>query len=298
MAGILFQRYVWLADTIYRAGRITFAEINRRWLANSMSEGKPIPLRTFHKHREAIEAFFDIRIACYKPTNEYYIANKADLTANRLSRWLLDSFTAGNLMLENRSLRDRILVEEVPSASHLDCVLRAMREQKVLEIAYRPFYLDHPLHIRLMPYFVKLNERRWYLYGPTADNATVKVYALDRIEAIEATDQLFEYPDNFSPEEHLATSVGITTYADIPPCRIIVRCTGLQAQYLRTLPFHVSQEEIESHEEWSLFAFFLSPTDEFYRKVLYHREFMEIVAPDEVRTEYRQILEEMLEMHA
>ena len=35
----LFHRYIWLADTIYRAGRITFAEINRRWLLNNLSEG-------------------------------------------------------------------------------------------------------------------------------------------------------------------------------------------------------------------------------------------------------------------
>jgi len=57
MSSNLFHRYIWLADTIYRAGRITFAELNRRWLRNSMSEGKPIPLRTFHKHREAVGVF-------------------------------------------------------------------------------------------------------------------------------------------------------------------------------------------------------------------------------------------------
>ncbi|MFQ9760614.1 MULTISPECIES: hypothetical protein [Bacteroidales] len=61
MSSNVFHRYIWLADTIYRAGRITFAEINRRWLHNNMSEGKPIPLRAFHKHREAVEEFFDIR---------------------------------------------------------------------------------------------------------------------------------------------------------------------------------------------------------------------------------------------
>ena len=61
MSSNVFHRYIWLADTIYRAGRITIAEINRRWLHNNMSEGKPIPLRAFHKHREAVEEFFDIR---------------------------------------------------------------------------------------------------------------------------------------------------------------------------------------------------------------------------------------------
>ncbi len=57
-------------DTIYRAGRITFAEINRRWLHNNMSEGKPIPLRAFHKHREAVEEFFrHTPLVTSRPTN-------------------------------------------------------------------------------------------------------------------------------------------------------------------------------------------------------------------------------------
>ena len=36
MSSNLFHRYIWLADTIYRAGRITFAEINRQRLLSSM----------------------------------------------------------------------------------------------------------------------------------------------------------------------------------------------------------------------------------------------------------------------
>lgn len=51
----LFNRYIWLMDTIHRAGRITFEEINSKWLRNSMSEGLELPLKTFHNHRKAIE---------------------------------------------------------------------------------------------------------------------------------------------------------------------------------------------------------------------------------------------------
>lgn len=38
MAKGLFDRYIWLIDTIYRAGKITFEEINKRWLR---TESKP-----------------------------------------------------------------------------------------------------------------------------------------------------------------------------------------------------------------------------------------------------------------
>ena len=298
MASTLFHRYIWLADTIYRAGRITFAEINRRWIQNNMSEGKPIPLRTFHNHRQAVEEFFDINIACNQGTNEYYIENKAELIENNITRWLLNSFSASNLVHENKNIRERILLEDIPSAQeYLHYILEAMRQGRMLQIEYHPFYLEHAQCIFLFPYFVKLYERRWYVYGPKRGEPQIKVYALDRIQSLSVTEQTFRLPKGFSAEEHLATSIGITTYPDIAPRQIVLKCTGEQPQYLRALPLHPSQVESEQHSEWSLFSYYLAPTNEFYRKILAHREFIEIVAPQEVRQEYAEILQKMLDMH-
>ncbi len=55
MAKNLLNKYVWLVETIYKAGRITFEEINEKWLDNDMSEGVGLALRTFHKWRIAAE---------------------------------------------------------------------------------------------------------------------------------------------------------------------------------------------------------------------------------------------------
>lgn len=55
MATNQVNKYIWLVDTIHRAGKISFEEINKKWLRNDMSEGLEIPKRTFHKWRNAIE---------------------------------------------------------------------------------------------------------------------------------------------------------------------------------------------------------------------------------------------------
>lgn len=75
MKSDLFRKYIWLADTIYRNKRVKFAEINRLWQSSSLSEGKPMALRTFHNHRAAIEELFDINIGCDQRTKEYFIEN-------------------------------------------------------------------------------------------------------------------------------------------------------------------------------------------------------------------------------
>ena len=38
---VLFNRYVWLVDTIYRAGRLSFEEINERWVRSSLIVRSP-----------------------------------------------------------------------------------------------------------------------------------------------------------------------------------------------------------------------------------------------------------------
>ena len=64
MAKDLFNRYIWLVNTIYSSGKITLEDINQKWVQNALSEGNPIPKRTFHNHRKAIEDMFDINIEC------------------------------------------------------------------------------------------------------------------------------------------------------------------------------------------------------------------------------------------
>lgn len=64
MAKSLLSKYVWLVETIYKARRITFEEINEKWLDNELSEGVELPLRTFHKWRIAVEEMFGPIIDC------------------------------------------------------------------------------------------------------------------------------------------------------------------------------------------------------------------------------------------
>lgn len=104
MAKNLFNRYIWLVDTIYRNGKLSFKEINDKWLQTDFSEGKPIPLRTFHNHREAIQDLFDINIECNKSTHEYYIEDADQLSKGTLRNWLLNTFTVNNLINEKYKL--------------------------------------------------------------------------------------------------------------------------------------------------------------------------------------------------
>lgn len=52
---VLFNRYVRLVDTIYRAGRISSEEINEQWERSSLNDmDEELPLKTFHNHKNAL----------------------------------------------------------------------------------------------------------------------------------------------------------------------------------------------------------------------------------------------------
>lgn len=205
MAKDLFNRYIWLADTIYRAGKITFEEITEKWNKSALNSGEELTLRTFHNHRNAVETLFDIDIECTKSGGYYYyIKNSDDLDNSGVKQWMLSSLTVRNLINESAGLKDRILFEEMPSGKeYLSPIIEAMKENIVLDVHYQSFKADEPKSYIIEPYCVKIFKQRWYLIGRDVAKNQVHIYGLDRIHKINYTKLKFKYPPRFNPKEFL-----------------------------------------------------------------------------------------------
>ena len=50
----LLNKYVWVIEAIYKAKKISFKELNERWLNDDISRGVDIPKRTFDNWRYAV----------------------------------------------------------------------------------------------------------------------------------------------------------------------------------------------------------------------------------------------------
>ena len=61
-----FKEYIWLVNTIRKARRITFEELQEKWLDTEMSGGVEMAKSTFHRHKDAIEDIFGLYIDCDK----------------------------------------------------------------------------------------------------------------------------------------------------------------------------------------------------------------------------------------
>ena len=144
----LFKEYIWLVNTIYHAGRISLADINKRWMRTDMSEGMPLSRTTFNRHKDAIEDIFGIYIDCDRRDGyRYYIGNEEVLREDSVQNWMLSTLTVNNLVSESMSLQHRIVLENIPSDGEcLETVIKAMKESKKVTIRSLPVGRSQDLH--------------------------------------------------------------------------------------------------------------------------------------------------------
>lgn len=295
MAKNLFNRYIWLVDTIYRAGKITLEEINRRWVQTDMSGGEKIPDRTFHNHRIAIEEMFGINIECDRRNGYvYYIQDAGELKDGTVRNWLLNTFTVNNLINESRSIQSRIVFEEIPSGrKYLAPVIEAMKKNLWLDITYQSFKKDKPATFRIAPYCVKVFRQRWYVVAYNDYYRKIMIYALDRILSLEPATETFDYPDTFDSRFYFKYSFGIIVDEEIPVETVRLQVFDEKVKYLRSLPLHASQKEITTESSYSIFEYTLRPTYDFVQEILSNASQMEIVAPDWLREQMKNIIKQI-----
>ena len=196
----LIRRYVWLVDTIRRAGSITLQDINRKWAYNTslnIDNEDEIPERTFHRHRDAIAELFDIEIGCNRfDGNKYYIKNEEVLEKPSFTTWLFNGLSIDNQLMCDRDVSDRIIFEEIPGGNEfLSPIIESLSNQKIISIAYKRFNASQSKEWLVAPTLIKQSGRRWYLTGRIEGCDELTVFALDRIQKLDITDQSYT-PEN------------------------------------------------------------------------------------------------------
>ena len=296
MAKNLFARYIWEVTTIYNAGTITLRGINDKWADSYLFDGKEIPRKTFDNHRKEIETLFDININCNKSDNTYYIEDSDDFQNGKIRRWLLANFAVNNMLTEAKYLKDRILFEDIPSGHRfLVTVIQAMRENKRVKITHRTFYRDYDKTLTIIPLALKISHQRWYI-TTRLDDGQMRVYALDRISALEITDEKFEYPADFSAEEYFANCYGIIAGAEKVDV-VKLKVSDNQQKFFRSLPLHPSQKEIETKDDYSVFEYYIQPTFDFRQTILSFADSVEVLEPQWLRNEIAEKVKKMAAMY-
>ena len=300
MARNMISKYVWIIETIYKSGRISFKELNERWLDDDISEGVDIPKRTFNNWIIAIQETFGLFIENEgKGEYRYYIMNEEDISKNGLRTWLYNTISVSNALANCESIKDRILLEYVPSGQeYLMKILDALKENRILNMTYHSYWKEEESNFDVEPFCVKLFRQRWYLIARSTytyyHRQGPRIYALDRIRNLSPTEETFEMPKDWNASDFFIGAFGVIADAQTKCEPIKLKVNASQANYIRDLKLHETQEEEERNEEYSIFSYYLRPTYDFQQELLWHGEDVVVLEPKWLREELAERLKCML----
>ena len=275
----LISKYVWVIETIYRAKKISFKELNEKWLRDDISRGVGIPKRTFDNWRNAIWDMLGINISNEnRGEYRYYIENEKDISQNGLRSWLYDTLCVSN-------------------AKFLQSIIDAMKENRVLNITYHSYWRDEENTFDVQPFCVKLFRQRWYMVARSTYSYYCekgpRIYALDRIKDLHKTEETFEMPKDWNAEEYFDGCFGIIADHRTEIQDVKLKVSAGQANYIRDLRLHDLQDEIEKNGEYSIFSYHLRPSYDFIQELLWHGGDMEVLEPQSLREDIASIIKRM-----
>lgn len=290
------NKLVWIVETIYKAHKITFEDLNRKWMDNvDLSGGEEMLKRTFHKWKWNIFDTFGLVIECEKAAPyRYYIENVDDMKRGSIENWLLSTYSVSNSLIESKSIKDRILLEDIPSGrEYLEPIIDAMKKNRFIHITHYNYWREDTREHYLMPLCVKLFRQRWYLVGRTWPSGKDTLYSLDRIRDFRLSSHTFEFPEDFSPQEYFDGCFGIIPDKKCKVEDVLLKVNVGQANYMRDLPMMENQLEVERNDEYSIFKLRVRPTFDFQKELLWNREELEVLEPRWLRKEIAGAIKRM-----
>ena len=299
----LIRKYVWLIDTIYRAKKISFKEINERWRRDvDLSRGEEMSVRTFKRWLNNIGDIFGLYVENERCGDyRYYIENIEDITEEGLQSWLFNTFTVSNALTGCMGIKDRIQLEYVPSGElYLQLIIDAMKENRVLNITYKSYWEDCQNHYDVQPLCLKLFRQRWYVIvrkNVVRKDANIWICALDRILSLQKTDKTFTMLKDWDVQAFFDGFIGVIRDEDYDKEIVKIKMDAKQANYLRDLKIHRSQQEAERNEEYSIFTYCLRPTFDFQQELLWNADKVEVLEPQWLRDEMADRIQKMLDLY-
>ncbi len=288
---------MWLIDQLRRRPA-SLRELSEAYSRSSLSDdGKGLSTRTLYNWREKIIDIFDIQIVYSDADHLYHLEDAEKADRDERLRWLRQSLAVNDALYGSRRLRERILLEPIPSGErYLMPLIEAMNLSRRVKIEYRRFGHDDSPAAVVEPFCLKIHQRRWYLLSriPGSEPSTsglmepspyghLRLYALDRVKNIEITEERFEMPASFSAEEYFRDYFGVCVAYGLPLERILLRVDASQRDYIETLPLHTSQTCVEENDEYAIYELRLHPTIDFFRAILALGAEAEVLAPEGLR---------------
>lgn len=170
--------------------------------------------------------------------------------------------------------------ERLKGLEFIDTLYDAILNKNVLKIEYKSFKARETNYYIIHPQLLKEYNNRWFLI--TWDEMTYLTLALDRVISIEKINA--EYIDkNIDGDHFFKEVIGVTVSQRNRPMNVIFWIDKNNAPYVKTKPFHHTQEIIEELEDGTVFKISVQINFELERVILGFGESIKIIQPTKLK---------------
>ena len=171
--------------------------------------------------------------------------------------------------------------EQLKGLEHIDILYESILNKKVLNIKYKSFKARESNQYLVHPQLLKEYNNRWFLI--CFHKSSIFNLALDRMEEI-ALDEKTEYIDkDFNADRYFGEVIGATVSETQRPQNVVFHITKQHAPYVKTKPFHHSQEILNEDETGTTFKICVQLNFELERIILGSGECITVIKPNNLK---------------
>ncbi|MEJ2169041.1 MAG: transcriptional regulator [Desulfobacterales bacterium] len=132
--------------------------------------------------------------------------------------------------------------------SIIDKISEAAIHKKYIQIDYYAMSRKKKARRKVAPYKIWFFDGTFYLIGHCGLRQDIRIFAMDRIQNFEPTDETFEIPSDFNIDDFMKSSFGVFQG---PPVKVRVRFAADIADYIREKIWHETQQ-IEAQNDGTI----------------------------------------------
>lgn len=171
--------------------------------------------------------------------------------------------------------------EQLKGLEHIDILYDAILHKRVLNITYKSFKAKESDSYVIHPQLLKEFNNRWFLI--CSNKQYVYNLALDRIENIQIEEKVDYIDMNLDGDEYFKDIVGVTVSPTMVPRNVVFFVDSSNAPYVKTKPFHSSQEIVSETDEGTIFKICVQLNFELERLLLGFGECLIVHKPRKLR---------------
>jgi predicted DNA-binding transcriptional regulator YafY len=250
--------------------------------------GWSVELETYRIDRKAYFRYKDKKYSIKNARLNETEANQlkeALLTLNRIKglpqfEWVDEMITKLETSFNASSSNDKVIgFDHMPYLKGINFISEFYQKiifKRVLEIKYQPFN-SNELTLTIHPYYLKHFNNRWFLFGLSHKDNTIKNLPLDRIQSfVELNIDYVNSEIDF--EDYFDDVIGVSV-RDVDVDCVKLKVNFSLWPYINTKPFHGSQKIIENNDDFTVIRLDLKPNYELEAKILQHGENVEVLEP-------------------